>query len=286
MLVVEDIEPCRRAVQTLQRDGHTVGLVPTMGTLHEGHLSLIRASMTKCDATVVSIFVNPTQFNSAKDLENYPSTTESDLAKCRDAGVSVVFAPSARTMYPGGEKTTVRVSRLADGLCGPFRPGHFDGVATVVAKLFAILPADFAFFGEKDYQQLRVIQQMVADLNWPIEIVACPTVREPDGLAMSSRNARLSAGERHQATAVSTALFAASAQVAAGERNAAKLTESVTTAVLGAGPCKIDYVAVVDPISLTPLARISQAARICIAVRIGSVRLIDNLSVDVGAPPG
>ncbi|UCE61723.1 MAG: pantoate--beta-alanine ligase, partial [Phycisphaerales bacterium] len=191
MDVFTDIDACRSAVRDLHRGGVTVGLVPTMGALHEGHLSLIRTAHRRCDAVTVTIFVNPTQFGPNEDFRAYPRVLDSDLAACEAEGVDIVFTPDVEAMYPSDAHTTIHVDQLTDVLCGPCRPGHFDGVATVVAKLFQIVPADFAFFGEKDYQQLAVIQQMARDLNIPIEVVACPTVREPDGLAMSSRNAYL-----------------------------------------------------------------------------------------------
>lgn len=286
MLVVDQIDPCRRAICELQRNGSTVGLVPTMGALHEGHLSLIRHAALQCDATAVSLFVNPTQFGPNEDLDAYPKQLEKDLAACEEAGVSIVFTPSTETMYPGEQRTVVHVAGLTDGLCGPFRPGHFDGVATIVAKLFGILPADLAFFGEKDFQQLRVIQEMVADLNLSIGIVGCPIVREADGMAMSSRNAYLSVDERRQAASISAALFAAADEVAGGSHVASGLVEGIKSTIAAAGPCEFDYVEVVDAVSLTPLREIQSTARICVAVRIGSCRLIDNVAVDVDSSGG
>jgi pantoate--beta-alanine ligase len=251
-----------------------------MGALHEGHLSLIRAARTKCSAVAVTIFVNPTQFGPNEDFSAYPRTLETDLAACEGEGVDLVFTPSTEVMYPGDEVTTIQVGSVTENLCGPFRPGHFDGVATVVLKLFNIIPADRAYFGEKDYQQLVVIRRMVRDLNVAIEIVGCPTIREPDGLAMSSRNAYLSGTERAQAISLSRALFAVQKQIQDGERNAKELTASIRKEILDAGPATIDYIDIVDEVSLNLLETVDRPARICLAVRIGRCRLIDNVAVD------
>jgi len=280
MDVLTEIEPARAAVRQAQRQSRTVALVPTMGALHEGHLELIRQSKGKCDITAVTVFVNPTQFGPHEDLEGYPRTLDSDLAHCRTAGVDLVFAPSVETMYQPDSTTTVSVRGLTAGLCGPFRPGHFDGVATVVAKLFHILPADAAFFGEKDYQQLAVIRRMVRDLNIPIDIVGVPTVRAADGLALSSRNAYLTASQRRQATSISGALFRAADRVAAGQQIVSALVEDIRAQIHMAGPVEIEYVDVVDPATLERITHIDRQARICVAVRIGPCRLIDNVGVD------
>lgn len=286
MLVISEIEPTRRAVRDAQHAGNTVGLVPTMGALHAGHLSLIHAARARCSTVAVTIFVNPTQFGPGEDLDQYPRPLEADLAACESAGVDIVFTPSVETMYPSGSLTTVHVGGITEILCGPVRPGHFDGVATAVAKLFEILPANAAFFGEKDYQQLIVIRRMVRDLNMPIEIVACPTVREPDGLALSSRNRYMSAGERKQAASLSRALFAAIQRVADGEREVIRIVDEVRQDVLGTGPAKIDYIEVVDASTLELMRVIDRPARICLAVRIGSCRLIDNVGVDAPREAG
>jgi pantoate--beta-alanine ligase len=274
MVVLEEIEPCRLVVRDAQRSGRTVGLVPTMGALHEGHLSLIRAARERCDFVAVTIFVNPTQFGPSEDYQTYPRTLQSDLRACETEGVDLVFRPATETIYPEGTQTTVHVEGV-----GPCRPGHFDGVATVCAKLFSILPADLAFFGEKDYQQMVMTRRMALDLNLPIEIVPCPTVREPDGLAMSSRNAYLSTDERKQATSLSRGLFAAAERIAAGERSVAAIVAVIRDQVLSAGPADIEYVEVVDPDSLESVKTIDRPVRICLAVRIGSCRLIDNIGV-------
>ncbi|MGB2985543.1 MAG: pantoate--beta-alanine ligase [Phycisphaerae bacterium] len=281
MLVLTDIDSCRQAVQQAQGKGHTVGLVPTMGALHEGHLSLIRTARGRCDFVAVTIFVNPTQFGPNDDYEKYPTLLEADLAECKAVGVDLVFTPTVEAMYPPDSETTVHVGGVTEGLCGACRPGHFDGVATVVTKLFNILPADLAFFGEKDYQQLVMIRRMVCDLNIPIEIVACPTVREPDGLALSSRNAYLSEDERKQASSLNRALFAAADRIASGKRDTAEITSKIRKEISAAGPADIEYVDVVDVDTLEALSIIDRPARICLAVRIGSCRLIDNVGAGV-----
>jgi pantoate--beta-alanine ligase len=279
MRVEKDIQPSREAVRAAQREGKIAGVVPTMGALHEGHLSLVRAANEQCSFVAVTIFVNPTQFGPGEDFDKYPNTLESDLAHCDKLGVDLVFTPTVEAMYPPGCQTSVHVGGLTEGLCGSRRPGHFDGVATVVAKLFNILPADLAFFGEKDYQQMVVIRRMVQDLDMPIEIVPCPTVREPDGLAMSSRNAYLSQEERVRATSLSRALFLARDRIAAGEYDAASLTTGIRNEIRLAQPTEIDYVEIVDPETLAPLPKVDRPARICLAVRFGSCRLIDNIAV-------
>lgn len=283
MQVISDIENCRQAVLKKRQAGLSVGIVPTLGALHRAHRSLVAAAKERCAVVVVTIFVNPTQFGANEDLGAYPRPLEADLALCRDAGVDIVFAPSVAEMYGGEERTVVRVCGITDHLCGPHRPGHFDGVATVVAKLFHIVPADAAFFGEKDYQQLQVIRRMVRDLNIPIEIVACPTIREPDGLAVSSRNAYLNDSERAQAAILHRAMCAARERIVTGERETHRLIDDMTAMILSAGPAKIDYVEIVDADSLEPVRELRGAARICVAVRIGACRLIDNIGVDASA---
>ena len=281
MNVFSEIEPCRNAVREAQKRGGLVGLVPTMGALHEGHLSLVRAARTRCTTVAVTIFVNPSQFGPDEDLDAYPRTSQVDLPTCESEGVDIVFTPSVATMYPPGTATTVHVGGLTEVLCGRWRPGHFAGVTTVVAKLFNILPADIAFFGEKDYQQFIVVRQLARDLDMPIEVVACPTVREDDGLALSSRNAYLSAQERKQAASLNRALFTAARRAASGGRSASKLTDGIRAEILSAGQAEIEYVDVVDENTLKIMTTIDRPARICLAVRIGSCRLIDNVHVDV-----
>jgi pantoate--beta-alanine ligase len=280
MLVVSSIIHAREWTVSQKGSGNRVGLVPTMGALHDGHLSLVEAARKHCDQVALTIFVNPTQFAPHEDLSAYPRPLEKDLALCRDAGVNLVFTPTVAEMYPDEAVTTVHVAKLTDGLCGPFRPGHFDGVATVVAKLFNILPANAAFFGEKDYQQLQVIRRMVADLNLPISIIGCPTIREPDGLAMSSRNVYLSPEQRKQASSIHRALSEAVACVQRGEKETAGIIDNIRQTIMNAGPATIEYISVVDAENLAPLSCFDRPARLCVAVRIGKCRLIDNVPVD------
>jgi len=274
------LEPQRRA-------GRRIGFVPTMGALHEGHLSLIRAARADCDEVVVSIFVNPTQFGPGEDYARYPRDEAADLAACRAEGVDVVFCPTVEQMYPPGDATRVVVARLTEVLCGPCRPGHFDGVTTVVAKLFNIVQPHRAYFGQKDAQQAVVIRRMTQDLCWPIEIVVCPTVREPDGLALSSRNAYLSADQRRQACCLYRSLEWARSEVEAGRRDAEALVAGMRRRIEEAGPCTIDYIQVVDAETLEPRSVVEGRCLIALAVRIGPARLIDNIIVeDVDAPSG
>lgn len=281
-----DIEETRAAVLAAKAKGRRTGLVPTMGALHAGHLALVEEARSRADFVVVTIFVNPTQFGPGEDFDAYPRPMEDDLAKCKAAGVDTVFAPTVGAMYGEDAVTTVSVTDLTERLCGAHRPGHFDGVTTIVAKLFHIAPCDIAVFGEKDYQQLTVIRRMVRDLDFPIEIVGTPTVREEDGLAMSSRNAYLSATEREHALSLSRALWGAQASVRGGERDAATLIAAMRETITGAGPCEIDYVEIVDGDSLEPVERVGANVRALVAVRIGGARLIDNIPLDDAATAG
>jgi pantoate--beta-alanine ligase len=274
---LDRIDQVRRAVREARGRGRKVGLVPTMGAIHEGHASLIRAARGEAGCVVVSIFVNPTQFGPGEDLGRYPRPLEKDMAVCRREGVDVVFTPSAAEMYPDGFATSVHVAGLSEKMCGAFRPGHFDGVCTVVAKLFTIVQPDVAYFGEKDAQQLAIIRRMAADLDLPLEIRGCPLVREPDGLALSSRNAYLSADERRRATALSAALAEAKLALAAGERDAAKVAAAVRRRLEAAAGVEIQYVAVVDPDTLADLARIADKVLVAVAAKVGATRLIDNV---------
>lgn len=278
MKVFNEIEACYGAVRDVQRRGGRVGLIPTMGALHEGHVSLIEAARRRCGSAAVTIFVNPTQFGPDEDFEKYPSDIEADLAVCEASGADIVFTPSVETLYPRGFETTIHVSGLTEGLCGAHRPGHFDGVTTIVAKLLNILPTDAAFFGEKDYQQLLVIRRMVRDLNLPVEIAACPIVREKDGLACSSRNRYLSSSQRTQAAVLSRALFSARDRIAAGHKRVKELVTRIRAEILEAGPAKIDYVEIVDAETLDSLTEVDRPARIVLAARIGPCRLIDNVA--------
>jgi len=274
---LELIDPLRRSVREARSRGRKVGLVPTMGALHEGHLSLIRAARGETGCVVVSIFVNPTQFGPGEDLGRYPRPLEKDMEFCRREGVDIVFTPSAAEMYPDGFATRVHVAGMSEKMCGAFRPGHFDGVCTVVAKLFTIVQPDVAYFGEKDAQQLAIVRRMAADLDLPIEIRGCPLVREPDGLAMSSRNAYLSADERRRAPALSAALAEAKLALAAGEREAVKVARAVRQKLEAATGIELQYVAVVDPDTLADLARIADKVLVAVAAKVGTTRLIDNV---------
>lgn len=277
MDLLRDIPSVRGCVRAWKREGLRVAFVPTMGALHEGHLSLIRLARTRGARTVVSIFVNPTQFGPGEDYARYPRTEEADLAACRNAGADAVFLPEVSEMYAGGSATAVSVEGpISAGLCGASRPGHFRGVATVVAKLFHIVEPDAAVFGQKDAQQLAVIRRMVRDLDFPVEIVPAPIVREPDGLAMSSRNAYLSAEERAQASVLRRALLEAEGRVRSGEADAAAIRRAMAAVVAGAPLAELDYAEVVDAESLEPLVRLDRPALAALAVRFGKTRLIDN----------
>jgi pantoate--beta-alanine ligase len=274
--LLREPEALRRACDGARSRGLRVGLVPTMGALHEGHLALVRAAKERTGYVVVSIFVNPTQFGPNEDLSRYPRDLPGDLAKLGAA--DVVFAPEPGVMYPPGDDTRVRVGALTLPLCGPFRPGHFDGVATVVTKLFALTGPCVAVFGQKDYQQLAVIKRLVTDLFLPVEVIGHPIFREPDGLAMSSRNAYLSADGRERAVSLSRGLAAAARLFDAGERDARTLREAVLEHVKPAAT-SIDYVEVAHPESLTPWRdgeRTGERALVAIACRVGTTRLIDN----------
>lgn len=276
MLVVERIPDVQQAVQAAKERGLTVGFVPTMGALHAGHLSLVEASRRACGFTVVSIFVNPTQFGPQEDLQRYPRPREADLALCESAGVDLVFYPPVEEMYPPGATTFVEVGELSEIWEGAVRPGHFRGVATVVAKLFHIVPADRAYFGQKDYQQQLILRRMARDLNWPIEIVTCPIVRDADGLALSSRNAYLSASERQSALALSQALREAEEAFARGERQPRKLQGILERRLRSTSGVDVDYAVVVDPETLVELASPQPRMVALVAARIGATRLIDN----------
>jgi pantoate--beta-alanine ligase len=261
-----------------------MALVPTMGFLHDGHVSLMREARAHADVVAVSIFVNPTQFGPKEDFSTYPRDLESDLAKCEAAGVELVFAPDAKTLYPDGYQTYVEVREVSQGLCGARRPGHFIGVATVVTKLFALFRPHVALFGEKDYQQLQVISALARDLNLGVDVRGCPTVREPDGLAMSSRNSYLDKEQRAKALALSRGLFAARDLAAGGERARAPLVTAVRAA-LDAQGLKEDYVDLVDAQTLRPLDSLEPGApaRLLVAAFLGKTRLIDNVAVTLGS---
>jgi pantoate--beta-alanine ligase len=257
----------------------SVGMVPTMGALHEGHLSLIRAARAENDVVVVSIFVNPTQFGPNEDFSRYPRDLERDRQLAEGAGADLIFNPTETEMYPDGYSTWVEVEGLTDGLCGRSRPGHLRGVCTVVAKLFTICGPDRAYFGEKDAQQLAVITHMTRDLDLRVQVVPCPTVRESDGLAMSSRNRRLTAEQRAQTPVLYRALSVAKDLVRGGERSVAALDGAIRSVLAQAPLGEIDYVEIVQPDDLTPMTTIEGECLIALAVRFGDVRLIDNVTV-------
>ncbi|KRQ02083.1 pantoate--beta-alanine ligase [Bradyrhizobium manausense] len=284
MQTVTTVAALRDALAEARKFNRSVGFVPTMGFLHEGHLSLVEASRTRCDVTVVSIFVNPTQFGPKEDHNIYPRDFPRDEKLCRDAGVDIVFAPDADEVYPPGFESFVEAVELEKPLCGALRPGHFRGVATVVCKLFNMVQPHIAFFGQKDLQQCAVVRRMTLDLNLPIEIVAMPTVREQDGLAMSSRNRYLSPGERWRALAISRGLFAAEAEFRAGERRVEKLSAIASRHFENVD--RLQYAEFVDAGTLRPATSpLSRPAAFCVAAYVGSTRLIDNviMSPDVGA---
>jgi pantoate--beta-alanine ligase len=280
MEVTRDVPSTRKVLAEVRGSGRRMAFVPTMGALHVAHVSLMEAAKRGGGYLVVSIFVNPTQFAPGGDFERYPRDEAGDLEVCRKAGVDLVLMPPVEEMYPSDAVTTVSVTRLTDTLCGPCRPGHFDGVCLVVAKLFNIVQPDVAYFGEKDFQQLTVIRRMVRDLDMPIEIVGCPTVREPDGLAVSSRNAYLSEAERRQAVALYRALCDARARIENGAHDPGELTDHMRRIIDEAGLARVDYISVVDPDSMQPVERIDKPVLVALAVHIGRARLIDNLLVD------
>jgi pantoate--beta-alanine ligase len=274
--LITTVSEARAWVLAARREGHTVGLVPTMGALHAGHMSLVTAARAECDRVVVSVFVNPTQFGPGEDYERYPRDLAADLELLRAAGADLVFAPEAAEMYRPGHSTFVEVDRVSRPLEGQHRPTHFRGVATIVLKLFQALPADRAYFGQKDYQQTLVVKRMAADLDVPIEIRVCPTVREPDGLALSSRNRYLSPDERRRALVLSRGLQAARDRVAAGERDAGQLLAELRGMFDAAGVAP-DYLALADPETLAEVSAIDGPTLLAVAARVGSTRLIDNV---------
>jgi len=279
MEVIREAQALTRACQQARASGERVGLVPTMGALHAGHLSLVAEAARRSDMVVVSVFVNPTQFGPGEDLERYPRNLEADAAACDEAGVAVVFAPSNEALYPPGEETRVRVGETARALCGAHRPGHFEGVATVVTKLLNIVGPCVAVFGRKDYQQWRVIQRFVRDLLLPVEVIGAPIVREPDGLALSSRNAYLSTSERQRALAIVRGLSAAIAAFDGGQRSVERL-RSTARAIIEPAVSSIDYVELADAESVRPFSssgRVGDKALMAVAAQLGKTRLIDNV---------
>lgn len=276
MNVIRDPDEMRRASFAWRRAGETVGFVPTMGYLHAGHLSLVRLAKDRCDHAVISIFVNPTQFGPGEDLDRYPRDLEGDLAKAAEAGAELAYVPEVATVYPPGYQTRVTVPELAAPLCGASRPVHFGGVATVVTKLLNVVQPDVAVFGEKDYQQLQVVRRLVRDLELPVEILGGATVREPDGLAMSSRNAYLSPEQRGQATCLVAGLRRAWERYDAGVREAEELVAAATAVIEAQPAARVDYVELRDADSLEPVQTLADRAVLALAVFFGKTRLIDN----------
>jgi pantoate--beta-alanine ligase len=276
---VVSVEEVRGALARSRLEGRTIGFVPTMGALHEGHLSLVRASQRHADVTVVSIFVNPTQFGPTEDFDAYPRDLEGDVALLAAEGADVLFTPTVGVMYPPGADTRVDPGALGAVLCGAARPGHFTGVATVVTKLFEIVSPDIAFFGEKDYQQLKILQKVARDLDMPVKVAGCPIVREPDGLAMSSRNRYLTHEQRSHAMVLHRALSAASDAARAGETDAEALARGVRQAIEREECVELEYAVVVDAETLSPVTVLQRSARAMVAARVGSARLIDNVAI-------
>jgi len=277
MKICTTIPEARAACRDARAGRKRLGLVPTMGALHEGHLSLVRAAKAQCDAVAVSIFVNPTQFGPTEDLSKYPRQFDRDCQLLEREGIAILFAPSVEEIYSAGEVTWVWVEGLSEKLDGRSRPGHFRGVTTIVSKLFHIVEPEAAFFGQKDAAQLAVIRRMVEDLNFPVEIVACPIVRELDGLAMSSRNAYLNREERDRALVLQRSLQRAQQEFQAGERIAAKLISAAKEVFAREPQVVLDYFEIVDPDTLDPVERISPKTLVAVAAYVGSTRLIDNL---------
>ena len=276
--IVRTLAELRQQAALWRKADETIGVVPTMGALHQGHLSLARAARKKCDRVVVTIFVNPRQFNDPDDLKNYPRTEFEDARKLESIGVDLIYVPEPDQIYPDGFATTVSVSGLSDMLCGESRPGHFDGVATVVSKLFAQTSADFAFFGEKDYQQLQIVRRMASDLDLPVEVIGCPTIREEDGLAMSSRNLLLSDRSRIFAPVLAEVMEDMCEKLSAGA-GMAEIVPGARARIMAAGFNEVDYLELRDGGDLSLLDTARPHARLFAAVWLAGVRLIDNIAV-------
>lgn len=282
MKVTKTIASVRKHIAAARSDGKIIGLVPTMGALHIGHISLIENAREKTDFVVVSIFVNPAQFGPADDFKRYPRPIKKDLKICREHGVNIVFCPTTKQMYPSENLTWANVEKLTEHLCGRSRTGHFKAVITVCAKLFNIVQPDMVFFGRKDAQQAIVVKQMVADLNFPLKIVVCPTIREPDGLAVSSRNKYLNPKQRKQAACLYESLQKSKQMVEQGVTDTKKIIRQMKNIILQTPHAKIEYIEIVDVKTLQPLKRIDRKALVAIAVKIGPARLIDNILLDAG----
>ena len=280
MIISESVQEVRKVTANWKKRGFSVGLVPTMGYLHPGHISLIERARKENDMVVVSIFVNPIQFGPNEDLDKYPRDMAHDREVCEKAGAELIFAPQPSEMYPCENLAFVDIRGLGDGLCGAKRPGHFRGVCTVVSKLFNIVLPDRAYFGEKDAQQLAIIKRMVKDLNFGTMIVSCPIVREPDGLAMSSRNLYLSPEERKAALSISRSLSAAKELMRKGEKDAVKIRETIVAGISAEPLARIDYAEIVDSADLSPVQRIEKPVLAAVAVYFGKTRLIDNFTFE------
>lgn len=281
MNIIQAPTSVRTTLDALRAEGKSIGFVPTMGFLHEGHASLIRAARESCDVVVVSIFVNPLQFGQGEDLDRYPRDDRRDEALCEREGVDLVFRPPVEAMYGSGPRFVIDVGAIGDVMCGRSRPGHFNGVATVVAKLFNIIGPCRAFFGEKDAQQLVILRRLATAFDFPVDVVGLPTIREEDGLAMSSRNAYLSAEERRSALVISRAILAARDLVSSGERDTTRIVAAVMSTIEAEATADIDYVVCVDPETLLDLERIEKEALLAVAVKFPSARLIDNVKLQV-----
>ena len=279
MQTIDEPSAVQRLCESIRRGGRTIGLVPTMGFLHEGHLSLMRRARAENDVLAVSIFVNPTQFGQGEDFNSYPRDLEGDLVKLAAVGADVIFAPSAESIYPNGFRTFVEVAEITEWLCGASRPGHFRGVATVVTKLFHLVQPHRAYFGQKDYQQSVVIRRLVADLDLDLEIIVMPTVREFDGLAMSSRNARLTPDQRRAAPVLYRSLSRAEERVREGEKHAKIILDEMRAMIDDEPLARVDYLALCDPDTLKPVDALRGPTLIALAVRFGSTRLIDNVLI-------
>ena len=286
MQVLTSVQAVRHACKALRQSApeRTIGLVPTMGALHDGHISLVRAARQSCDLTVVTVFVNPLQFGASEDLSKYPRTFEQDVAMLESEGVDLLFAPTADEMYPTPTQTWVDVPALGGRLDGGSRPGHFQGVATVVSKLFHIVQPDRAFFGQKDAAQVAVLRAMVRDLNFDLELVVCPTVRESDGLAMSSRNRYLSTEERATALALSRSLRRVEHAFADGQRSVSVLRDMLLDELHAASGIRVDYAEIVHPDTLEPLTEVHATTLVAVAAWVGTTRLIDNILLSVDGP--
>ena len=279
-VILRSLAELRSTVKSWKATGQTVGVVPTMGALHPGHLSLVDAAKQDCDRIIVTIFVNPKQFNTPEDLANYPRTEEEDARKLAPLGVDVIYVPDGEQMYPAGFSTEVRVDGITGCMDGVYRPGHFEGVATIVAKLFLQTGADRAYFGEKDYQQLQVVRRMARDLDIPIDVIGCPTVREKDGLAMSSRNLRLSVDARSKASVLVRAMEHIASGLASGDQME-RLREQAKNILATGGFGKVEYLDLRDATDLSVLEQADRPARLFAAAWLGDIRLIDNIEIPV-----